>query len=323
MRRREFIAALGSWPLWPPISLAQTNVPIVGFLNSESPSGFAALRAAFVDGLKDAGYIEGENVRLEYRWAESNNSRLPQLAADLVKQKVAVIFANGPAALPAKNATKAIPVVFIAGSDPIAGGLVPSLSRPGGNVTGMSLFSGELGNKRLELMREIVPAAKTFGVLLNPANPRLEFDMTELKKYSEAHGHRVVFIRAGNDAEIDAAFRRLVESDVKVLLIASDPFFTTRVERLALLSSRHRIASSYAYREFVTAGGLASYGTDLPDIYRQAAQYVARILRGASPGELPVQQPRKYPLVINLKAAAALGIVVPQSILARADEVIE
>jgi putative ABC transport system substrate-binding protein len=221
------------------------------------------------------------------------------------------------------DATKSIPIVFVTGIDPITAGLVQSLSRPGGNATGLSLFSGELGKKRLELMREIVPEAEAFGVLLNPANPRLDWDIAELQKYSDERGHHLLLIHAGSDAEIETAFRKLSENNIKVLLIESDPFFTTRVNRLALLARKNRIAASYAYREFATADGLVSYGTDLPDIYRQAAQYVGRILSGVAPGELPVQQPRKYPLILNLKTAAALGLNVPQSVLARADEVIE
>ena len=322
MRRRHFLGLVGGAALWPLAARAQP-VPVVGFLNSASADGYAAMVTAFRQGLKESGYVEGHNVAIEYRWGDNNDSRLPQLAADLVRRQVAVIVANGPAARPAKDATTTIPIVFVSGVDPIEARLVDSLSRPSGNVTGYSLLSGELGTKRLELMREIMPSASVLAVLVHPTSPRLDYETTEIPKQAGKLGVKVLILRASTESEIESAFSKLLQDGAGALLISSDPFFTSRISYLASLAARYRVPTSYSFREFAIAGGLVSYGTDLPDIYRRAGQYVARIFAGTKPADLPVQQPTKFELVINLKTAKSLGIVVPQSLLLRADEVIE
>ncbi len=324
MRRREFIAGLGAAAAWPVMARAQqAAMPVVGFLSSASADGYATVVTAFRQGLKDNGYVEARNVAVEYRWGGGNNSRLPQLAADLASRHVNVIVANGPSVRPAMTATKTIPIVFVTGVDPLAARLVNSLSHPGGNATGLSLFSGELGAKRLELMREMVPSASVMAILVNPTSPRLEFDTIEIPKQASKLGAKVLIIKASTDSEIEAAFASAMQSKVGALLISSDPYFTTRVDLLASLSAKYRLPTSYSFREFAMAGGLVSYGTNLPDIYRRSASYVARILGGAKPADLPVQQPTKFELVVNLKTAKALGLTIPLSLLGRADEVIE
>lgn len=325
IRRRSFLTLLGgAAAAWPVGARAQQGrLPVIGFLSSASADGYVKVVTAFRRGLEDNGYIEARNVAVEYRWGNGNNSRLPQLASDLASHNVSVIVANGPSVRPAMAATKTIPIVFVTGVDPLAGRLVDSLNHPGGNATGLSLFSGELGTKRLELMRQIVPSAFVMAILVNPTNPRLEFDTTEIPKQANKLGAQVNILKASSDSEIEVAFANAMKSRVGALLISSDPYFTTRVDLLASLSTKYRLPASYSFREFAIAGGLVSYGTDLPDIYRRSASYVARILRGAKPADLPVQQPTKFELVINLQTAKMLGLAVPLALLARADEVIE
>ena len=325
MRRREFITLLGgaavAWPL--AARAQQPTMPVVGFLNSASADGYGPMAAAFRQGLKETGYIEGQNVTIEYRWAEHQLDRVPALAADLVRRHVALIVTNGPTAGPAKMATKTIPIVFVTGVDPITGGLVDSLSRPTGNATGLSLFSTELGTKRLELMREIVPSVSNFAVLLNPGSPRVEAETTSIKKEAGALERRVLLVTARSEPELQVAFIKMVQEGAGALLISSDPFFTSHMDRLAALAAKHRLPASYSWREFATAGGLISYGTSVREVWRQSGVYAGRILKGAKPSELPVLQPSQFELVINLKTAKALGLEIPPMVLARADEVIE
>jgi ABC-type uncharacterized transport system substrate-binding protein len=324
MRRREFITLLGGAAVWPLAARAQQSaMPVVGFLNSASADGYGPMAAAFRQGLKETGYIEGQNVTIEYRWAEHQLDRVPALAADLVRRHVALIVTNGPTAGPAKTATKTIPIVFVTGVDPITGGLVDSLSRPTGNATGLSLFSTELGTKRLELMREIVPSVSNFAVLLNPGSPRVEAETTSIKKEAGALERRLLLVTARSEPEIQVAFIKMVQEGAGALLISSDPFFTSHIDRLAALAAKHRLPASYSWREFATAGGLFSYGTSVREVWRQSGIYAGRILKGAKPSELPVLQPSKFELVINLKTAKALGLELPPRVLTRADEVIE
>ena len=324
MKRRDFMTLLSGAAAWPLAARAQQSaMPVVGFLNSASADGYGPMAAAFRQGLKETGYIEGQNVTIEYRWAEHRVDRVPALAADLVRRHVALIVTNGPTAGPAKTATKTIPIVFVTGVDPIASGLVDSLSRPTGNATGLSLFSTELGTKRLELMREIVPSVSNFAVLLNPGSPRVEAETTSIKKEAGALERRVLLVTARSEPELQVAFIKMVHEGAGALLISSDPFFTSHIDRLAALAAKHRLPASYSWREFATAGGLISYGTSVREVWRQSGVYAGRILKGAKPSELPVLQPSQFELVINLKTAKALGLEIPPMVLARADEVIE
>jgi len=322
MRRREFLTLFGgAAATWPLAARSQQPIPVVGFLNSASQDGYGPMAAAFRQGLAETGYVEGRNVAIEYRWADSRTDRLPGLADDLVRRQVAVIFANGPAVRPAKAATRAIPVVFVTGIDPVEGGLVDQLNRPSGNLTGFSLFSSELGLKRMELMRETVPSA-LLAVLVNPSNPRVEIDTGNIRKHGNALGHKLLFLNASNEPELEAVFQKFPQEGAP-LLISSDPFFTDRMNRLAVLATKYRVAASYAFREFAKAGGLISYGTDLRDVFRQSGIYTGRILGGTKIFDLPVQQPSKFELIVNLKTAKAIGVTIPHPILLRADEVIE
>jgi putative tryptophan/tyrosine transport system substrate-binding protein len=325
VKRREFISLIGgAAAAWPITARAQQSaMPVVGFLNSASADGYGPMAAAFRQGLKETGYIEGQNVTIEYRWAEHQLDRVPALAADLVRRHIALIVTNGPTAGPAKTATKTIPIVFVTGVDPIASGLVDSLSRPTGNATGLSLFSTELGTKRLELMREIVPSVSNFAVLLNPGSPRVEAETTSIKKEAGTLERRVLLVTARSEPELQVAFIKMVQEGAGALLISSDPFFTSHIDRLAALAAKYRLPASYSWREFATAGGLISYGTSVREVWRQSGIYAGRILKGAKPSELPVLQPSQFELVINLKTAKALGLEIPPMVLARADEVIE
>jgi putative ABC transport system substrate-binding protein len=322
MTRRKLILGFGATLAVPLLARAQQAMPVIGFLNSASSDGYGPMAAAFRQGLAETGYVESQNVAIEYRWANSRTDSLQSLADDLVRRQVAVIFANGPAVRPAKAATTTIPVVFTTGIDPVEGGLVDQLSRPGGNLTGFSLFSSELGLKRLELMREAVPS-KLLAVLVNPTNPRLEIDTGNIRKHGDALGHRLLFLEARNELQLEGAFARLAQEGSAPLLISSDPFFTDRIDRLSALAIKYRVAASYAFREFAKAGGLISYGTDLREVFRQSGIYAGRILKGARISDLPVQQPSKFELVVNLKTAKAIGVTIPPAILLRADEVIE
>ena len=300
-------------------------MPVIGFLNSRSPDETVSNVAAFRAGLATAGYVEGQNVRIEYRWAEGRYERLPALAADLVRRQVSVITAAGgePSALAAKAATFTIPIVFTSGGDPVKLGLVTSLHRPGGNATGIHLLYGLVGPKRLELLRDLVPGTGVIGMLVNPAFPSAEQEMKDVLAAGDALGQQIHIAKALNEGEIDAAFASFVERRVDALVISTDPFFLSRRRQLIALAARHAVPVLYFLREFVSDGGLISYGSNLNDGYRQVGVYTGQILKGAKPGDLPVIQPTRLELVINLKTANALGLKVPLHLHAAADEVIE
>ena len=324
--RREFLVGLGATVAWPLVARAQQKaMPVIGYLGAGSPGPWAPLVAAVQQGLRDTGYIAGQNLAIEYRWAEDRYDRLPALAADLVGRKVDLIVAiGGPAsALAAKNATATIPIVFSSVGDPVAEGLVASLARPGGNVTGFSNLATELAPKRLELLSELVPQARVIALLVNPHNTAHEGVARDVQEAARTKGVQLPILKAATESEIDAAFASLVQLHAGALLIGSDPFFFARREQLLALESRHAVPAIYWRREFAASGGLISYGPSFPAMYRQAGIYAGRILKGAKPADLPVQQPATFELVINLKTAQALGLTIPQSLLARADEVIE
>ncbi|HWZ67713.1 MAG TPA: ABC transporter substrate-binding protein [Stellaceae bacterium] len=322
MRRRELILLLtGAMATVPGLRAQQKTMPVIGFLGSGS--GRASV-AAFRQGLSETGYVEGKDVAIEYRWAEGSYDRLPALAADLVASKIDLIVASAPPSVrAAKNATTTIPIVFLIGIDPVAEGLVASLARPGGNLTGFSMFSTELMPKRLELLSELVPQAGVIALLVNPNNSNAEQVIGDVREAARAKGVQLHILKVGTESEIDAAFGSLVQPQAGALLVGSDPFFAGRREQLVALASRHAVPAIYEWREFVEAGGLISYGTSLAASFRQLGTYAGRILKGAKPADLPVQQPTTFELVVNLKTAKALGLTVPPSILSRADEVIE
>jgi ABC-type uncharacterized transport system substrate-binding protein len=326
MRRRELVLLLGGAAISGPLSARaqQKAMPVIGFLGAASPGPNAPYVGAFHQGLGDTGYVEGQNVAIEYRWAEGQYDRLPALAADLVSRKVDVILASGGdrSALAAKDATSTIPIVFTGVSDPVGYGLVASFSRPGGNVTGMSPFSDELNVKRIELLSELAPQA-VIGLLVNPHNAAVERTIRNAQEAARVKGVQLDILKAATESEIDAAFATLIQLRAGALLVAADPYFNSRREQLVALAARHAVTAIYELREFATAGGLSSYGPSLAGLYRQAGAYAGRILAGAQPADLPVQQPTKFELVVNLKTAKELGLTVPPSILARADEVIE
>jgi putative ABC transport system substrate-binding protein len=328
MRRRDLIillaGAMGGWPS--ALRAQQKAKPVIGFLGLASPGPFAPFVAAFHEGLRETGYVEGRDVGIEYRWAEGRYDRLPGLAADLVGRKVDVIATSGgtSSALAAKSATSTIPIVFIGVRDAVGDGLVASFARPGGNVTGFSTITGELMPKRLELLSELIPQAKVIALLVNPNNAAgAEQMIREVQEAARAKGVQLDILKAGTESEIDAAFAPLVQLQAAALLVGADPFFNTRREQLVVLAARYAVPAIYEWREFAAAGGLISYGTSLTGMWRQFGTYVGEILKGAKPADLPVQQPTKFELVVNLKTAKALGLTVPPSILAFADEVIE
>lgn len=324
MRRREFIAVLGGAAVWPDAVLGQQSPIPVGFLHSGSPRSYAPFVAGFHRGLTELGYFEGQNVLIEYRWAEGHYDRLPALAADLVRRQVAVIATGGtPTAFAAKAATSAIPIVFHVGVDPVQAGLVASLNQPGGNMTGVAILTAELSPKLLELSHELLPSAAIVAPLINPTNPNVEQEVRALQAGARALGLQLHFLNATNEGDIDAAFAALVEYRAGALVVHADPFLNTRRDQIVALAARHRMPAIFAFSEVVASGGLMSYGISLTDTYRHAGIYTGNILKGAKPADLPVQQVTKLELVINLKTAKALGIEVPGSLLARADEVIE
>jgi ABC-type uncharacterized transport system substrate-binding protein len=327
MRRREFITLLGgAAAAWPLAARAQQRaMPVISFLDSKSPDDSAHMVAAFRRGLNESTFIEGQNVTIEFRWAQNQYDQLPALAADLVRRRVDVIAATGgPAALAAKAASATIPIVFRLAADPIAAGLVASLSRPGGNVTGVTSLNLEVGSKRLEFLHELVPTATIMAALVNPTNPtNAEILSRDLQATARLLGLQLHLLHASTDADIDAVFATLTELRAAGLVIGTDALFTSRDEKLAALALRYRIPTIYQWREFVAAGGLVSYGGSFADSYRLAGLYTGRILKGEKPADLPVQQATKLELFINLKTAKALGITVPPTLLALADEVIE
>jgi ABC-type uncharacterized transport system substrate-binding protein len=327
IRRRDFVTLLGGAAVaWPVAARAQQPaMPVIGYLESRSPDGMTDRLRAFRQGLKDTGYVEVENVRIEYRWAENQLDRLPMLAAELVRQRVSVIATTGgpEVALAAKAATMTIPIVFGVTEDPVPYGLVASHSRPGGNATGVNFLITELGSKQLGLLHELIPAAARVGLLVNPKSLLTERTMRDVTTASSAIGLQVNVVQASDSREIESVFKTLVHNKADALLVGPDAFFVSRRLQLAILAARHAVPAVYNVREYAEAGGLMSYGTNARDAYREIGVYVGRILKGATPADLPVVQSSKFELVINLPAARALGIEVPPNLLARADEVIE
>jgi len=328
MRRRAFITLLGGAAVWPLAAQAQQpTMPVIGFLDPRSPDGMADRLRAFRQGLKDTGYVEGDNVAIEYRWAEGQYDRLPALAADLVRRQVAVMVAapGAPSAVAAKSATATIPIVFTVGDDPVKLGLVSSLARPSGNLTGVNYFGAEVVSKRLELLRELVPRIGRLAVLVNPSNAAIsETTMREVEAAARGMGVQVQVFNAGTSREIDAAFANLVRERSDAVFVSGDAFFTTsRRVQLATLAARYMIPSSFSQREVTEVGGLMSYAANIRDTYHQAGVYAGRILKGAKPVDLPVVQSSKFELVINAQTARMLGLTVPDKLLSIADEVIE
>jgi putative ABC transport system substrate-binding protein len=326
MQRREAIAILAGAAVTLPLAARaqQAGMPVVGFLHYASPDKLTHLADAFRRGLQEVGYIDGQNVVIEYRWAEGQYDRLPALAADLVRRGVGVITAGGSvAAQAAKNATTTIPVVFTSGADPVATGLVASLSRPGGNISGMSLLAAEMATKRLELMRDLLPRVRAIAMITNPAFPGSHSEMAEVEAAGRSVGMQTHKVVASSPSDLDAAFATISQLSVDAFTVGADGFFITRREQFAALAAHYAVPGIYPFPDFPESGGLLSYGLDLGDAYRQAGVYTGRILKGAKPADLPVMQPTKFQLVINVKTAKALGLTVPHSILARADEVIE
>ena len=325
-RRREFIALLGGAVAWPlGVRAQQGAMPVIGFLNSGSPAERAPFVAAFRQGLKETSFVEGQTVAIEYRFAEGRYDRLPALASDLVRRQVAVITATGNTVSPlaAKGATTTIPIVFVAGSDPVRDGLVASFNRPGGNITGVSIISSALVSKQFELLHELVPQVAVVRILLNPSNPNVGFELSDLQSAAQTMGLQLAVLQASTESGIEAAFATLVQQRAGALLVEPDTFFLDRREQLVSLAARHAIPAVYSNRGYPEVGGLMIYRASLADGYRQAGVYVGRILKGTKPADLPVQAPTKYELAINLKTVRALGLTVPPTMLLRADEVIE
>jgi putative ABC transport system substrate-binding protein len=326
MKRREFITLLGgaaaAWPVAP--RAQQPAMPVIGFLDTRSPDGMTDRLRAFREGLKDSGYVERENVAIEYRWAENQLDRLPELAAELVRRQVAVIAATSTySAFAANAATTTTPIVFLVGEDPVRLGLVASLARPGGNLTGINNFAGELTVKRLELLREMVPGAARIAVLVNPANIAIETTLRDVQSAARVMGLQIQVLKASTSREIDAAFATFVRERPDAVFVSLDVFFISRRAQLVNLASRHALPATYPLREFAEVGGLMSYGTNIADTFRHIGVYAGRILKGAKPADLPVVQSTKFELVINAWTARMLGLAMPPSLLATADEVIE
>ena len=324
MRRREFITLVGGAAGWPLKARAQEPRRVIGLLGSTFSDAFPGAPVAFIEGLKDTGFIEGNNISVEWRWAEGQYNRLPSLAGELVSRGVAVIVAfDAPASFAAKAATKTIPIVFVTGADPVKTGLVDSFNRPGGNLTGLSVLISTLGPKRLELLRELLPSASTIALLVNPSNPNVAVDATETEAAANALGRRLEVLTAGTEPDLEAAFAAMVKRQAGALVVMPDPLFIARSEQLVALAARYAMPTIYPARQFTESGGLMSYGTPFLDLFQQAGTYTGRILKGAKPADLPVQQSSKLELVINLKTAKALGLTIPPTLLVRADDVIE
>ena len=326
MRRRQFIAVISGAAAWPVVARAQQgSMPVIGFLNSAWATAWAARVAAFKRGLSEVGYVEGQNVAIEYRWAEGNDDRLGELASDLAARRVAVIAATGGgrSARAAKRATASIPIVFTAGVDPVAYGLVATLNRPGGNATGISFLTSELTAKRFEVLHDLVPAAQNIAILVNPKTALGELDTASAPEVARGLGLHLSVLKASSEAELNLAFAALAQQRADALLISGSPFFDSRREQLVALAARQAMPTIFDTRDYAEAGGLASYGPDYTIGYREAGAYVGRILRGAKPADLPVVQLSKIELVLNAKAARALGLTLPASLMVRADEVIE
>jgi putative ABC transport system substrate-binding protein len=325
VKRRELIALVGgaaaAWPL--AARAQQAAMPVIGFLNSGSPGSYPQNVREFHQGLRDAGFVEGSNVAIEYRWAEDRTDRLPAMAAELARRQVTVIFANGPAALPAKAATATIPIVFATAVNPVEVGLVGSLNRPGGNLTGVTTLNVEIGPKQLQLLHEVVPSATNIAVLVNPSSPGAEAQTRDLPVVTRALGLQLHILHASTESDFEAAFANLLRLRPSALMIAQDAFVGSRSAQLATLTVRHAVPAVHSDPLFAAAGGLMSYGATFADAYRLAGMYIGRILKGEKPAELPVQQATKVELIINLKTAKALGLTVPLPLLGRANEVIE
>src|SRR4051812_12890428 len=324
MRRREFITLLGGAAAWPLAARAQQPaMPVIGFLRDQTLANATHMVAAFRRGLKEAGLVEGQNVAIEFRSAEGQNDRLPALVADLIHRPVAVIVGNTPPARAAKAATTTVPIVFASGSDPVRDGLVASLNRPGGNVTGVVFFSSTLGAKRLQLLHQLVPKATTIGVLVNPTSPEMVAERTDVQAAAKAVGQQLVVHDVSNERDIEAAFTTLLQRGAGALLAGAGPFMTSSREQIVALAARHELPASFASREAAEAGGLMSYATSITEAYRQVGIYTGRILKGEKPGDLPVIRAAKFEFVLNLKTARTLGLEVSPALLALADEVIE
>jgi putative ABC transport system substrate-binding protein len=327
MRRRDFITLVGGaaigWPL--PARAQQPAMPVIGFLSAASAAATPQNAAALREGLADAGFVEGKNVAVEFRFADQHLERLPRLAIDLVRRQVAVIVTGGgdvPAMI-AKGATSTIPIVFVTGFDPVKSGLVASLNRPGGNVTGATVIAGQLSEKRLELLRDLVPTARHIAVLINQDNPNAETDAPDLEAAARTLGIQIEFLEASDEREVDRAFVSLAQLKADALLLDPDPLFTTLRQKIVALAEQQSVPAVYYSRDYTGVGGLVSYGASFAGAYRQAGTYAGRIIKGEKPADLPVVQPAKFELVINLKSAKALGLTIPGAVLARADEVIE
>jgi putative tryptophan/tyrosine transport system substrate-binding protein len=325
MRRREFITLVGSAAVgWPLAARAQQGaMPVIGFLRSTSLADSTSFVTTFRQGLKETGFLEGQNVAIEFRFAEGRSDRLPELTADLIRKPAAVIVANNPAAVAAKAITKTVPIIFITGSDPVRDGLVGSLNRPGGNVTGVVFITSDLGAKRLELLRRLVPKATTMGVLVNPKTPETEAERKDLLAASLRIGQQLSIYDVAHDSDIESAFAALVQGGAGAALIGAGPFLTAHRQQLVALAARSRLPTMYSLREYVADGGLISYGASITEAYRQAGVYVGQILKGEKPANLPVMQSTKFEFVLNLKTAKVLGLEVPAPVIALADEVIE